>query len=298
MTDRDRLYRFLFEKHNIRGEFVQLDATWQAVLERADADYPTPVREALGEAMAAAALLVATLKIEGSLTMQIRGEGPVHLLVVQASSKRTLRGLARWQEDVGEEVRPLGELFGSGSLVITIEPAQGERYQGIVPLSGEHLHEALQAYFDQSEQLPTRLWLSEGREVASGLLLQALPEENTAQIESDEDAWNRVVHLASTITEEELQTLDVRTLLRRLFHEEDVRLFEPEPVSFRCSCSREKISHALRGLGENEVKEIVAEEGEVEVDCQFCGAKYTFDRVDVEALFTEGEQAPGSSSLQ
>jgi molecular chaperone Hsp33 len=280
MKDADQLYRFLFENQNIRGEFVQLEATWRDVLERAH--YPAPVKTVLGEALASAALLVATLKIKGSLTLQVRGSGPMHLLVVQAFSDGSVRGLARWCGDVSPGA--LAQLTGSGQLVMTIDPDEGERYQGIVPLMGDYLHDALQHYFDQSEQLPTRLWLSAGDEVAAGLLLQALPGDS-----EDDDSWNRVSRLSETVTDRELQKLDVETLLRRLYHEEEVRLFKPRPVTFSCTCSREKIISTLRQLGETEINSIVEEQGQLEVDCEFCGARYHFDVLDVKALFvTEG----------
>ncbi len=289
MKQADQLYRFLFEQQHIRGEFVQLEATWREVLARAD--YPAPVRNALGEALAAAALLVATLKISGSLTMQIRGEGPMHLLVVQAFSDGGIRGLARWRGEV--PAGTLAQLAGSGQLVMTIEREEGERYQGIVPLVGEHLNEALQHYFAQSEQLPTRLWLSADREVAAGLLIQALPGER-----EDGDSWNRVSRLGATVTGEELRKLNVETLLRRLYHEETVRLFASSPVRFRCTCSREKIINTLRQLGHAEMGSIIVERGQIDVDCEFCGARYSFDSVDVGALFATDGYPLESDTIQ
>jgi len=289
MRHSDQLHRFLFEHQHIRGEFVHLDETWREVLVRAS--YPAPVQAMLGEALAAAALLVATLKIDGSLTMQIRGAGPVHLLVVQAFSDGGIRGLARWRGEVAPG--PLKSLTGSGQLVMTIDPKQGARYQGIVPLMGERLQDALRHYFEQSEQLPTRLWLAAGEEAVAGLLVQALPGER-----EDHDSWDRVVHLADTVRGEELLRLDVETLLRRLFHEERVRLFEPTPQRFQCSCSREKIINTLRRLGESEMNDIVAERGRIDVDCEFCGARYHFDSVDVRALFASDAYPLGSSTIQ
>ncbi len=285
----DRLHRFLFEHQNIRGEFVQLDDSWREVLARAS--YPAPVRAVLGEAMAAAALLVGTLKIDGSLTMQIRGAGPVHLLVVQAFSDGGIRGLARWHGEINPG--SLASLTGSGQLVMTIDPREGERYQGIVPLTGEHLQDALQHYFEQSEQLPTRLWLASSDESAAGLLIQALPGER-----EDGDSWNRIVHLAETVSDDELLQLDAATLLRRLYHEEEVRLFDPSPVRFQCSCSREKIINTLRQLGEQEMNDIIAERGKIDVDCEFCGARYEFDSVDVRALFVSDDYPLESSTIQ
>lgn len=277
--DRDSLHRFMFEDTSVRGELVRLDATWRAVLERHD--YPPVVRELLGEAMAAAALLGASLKFQGSLILQITGEGPVTMLVVQVSEQRTLRGMAEWDDEV--EPAPLRELFGNGRLAITIDPGQGsERYQGIVELGDEGLSEALEGYFHRSEQLATRVWLAADTHHAAGLLLQQLPGSTT-----DEDAWNRVTHLGATVTDEELTGLPAREILRRLYHEETIRLFEPEPVSFRCSCSRERIAETLRGLGYEEVQSIVEEQGRVSVDCSFCNQHYEFDPVDVAQLFAD-----------
>lgn len=273
----DSLHRFLFEGNQVRGEIVHLDATWRAI--QGDHDYPPPLRDLLGEAAAAAALLTPTLKFSGRVTLQVTGEGPVTLLVMQCSSENTLRGLARWQA-VPEE-GTFHELLRGGQMAITIDPARGgERYQGIVELAGEGLAEALEGYFARSEQLATRLWLAADAHRAVGLLLQQLPGEA-----EDADAWNRVQQLAATLTRHELIELAPETLMRRLFSEEDLRVFEPTPFSFRCGCSREAIEGVLRGLGEAEVRSILADEGVVKVDCEFCGHHYEFDRVDVTGLF-------------
>ncbi|HEB97975.1 MAG TPA: Hsp33 family molecular chaperone HslO [Thiotrichales bacterium] len=282
--DRDVLQRFLFERTNVRGGLVHLDATWQAVLERHD--YPPLIRDLLGQAMAAAVLLSTTIKFGGSLTIQLTGQGPLSMLVVQASAGRTLRGLAHWRESLPASGR-LDELAGDARLVITIDPGEGrERYQGIVPVEGEaSLAGALASYFRQSEQLETRLWLAADEHRAAGMLLQSLPGET-----EDADAWDRTTHLGTTLTDGELLSLDHREILRRLFHEEDVRLFETEPVSFRCGCSRERIENVLRGLGYDEVTDILREEGQVKVGCEFCNQQYFFDAVDVEQLFAASAQ--------
>ena len=277
MIDRDSLRRFVFENSQVRGQMVHLDATWRAILERHS--YPPPVRDLLGQAMAAAALLIATLKMQGTLTLQVRGDGPVSMLVVQATSGRTLRGLAHSRADV--EAAPMQTLFGAAQLVITIDPEQSrERYQGIVEIKGENLAAALASYFAESEQLATRLWLAVDDKQAAGLLLQALPGTD-----EDPDAWQRAVHLASTLRDMELLELSAQQLLHRLYHEEDIRLFESLPVSFRCSCSRERIETVLRGLGYDEVQSILRDEGVIGVDCEFCNQHYNFDAVDAERLF-------------
>ena len=273
----DSLHRFLFERLGVRGELVCLDAAYQAVLSRHP--YPGPVQRPLGEALASVLLLTATLKFEGSLTLQAQGSGPIRTLVVQGTHQRTVRGLARWHGDV-----PHGDLarqFGSGHLALTLEPTRGERYQGIVPLEGAGIGAAVEAYFGHSEQLPTRLWLAVDGARAVGLLLQRLPGPV-----ADADGWDRTVILADTVEERELLTLPVRKLLHRLFHEEDVRLYEPDPVAFRCGCSRGRIAETLRALGESEVDAIVAEQGEVGVTCEFCNRDYRFDAVDARELFS------------
>jgi molecular chaperone Hsp33 len=277
MTEHDTLRRFVFEHTQVRGELVHLDASWRAVLARHA--YPPPVRDLLGQAMAAAMLLVATLKVQGTLTLQLRGDGPVSLLVVQAGSARTLRGLAHAAEDV--RPAPLSELCGDARLVITIDPEQGrERYQGIVMLEGATLAQALENYFAVSEQLATRLWLAVDERQAAGMLLQALPGSA-----DDADAWPRAVTLAETLRDEELLQLPAQDILHRLYHEDDIRLFESLPVSFRCTCTRARIETVLRGLGYDEVQDILTEQGVIGVNCEFCNQRYEFDAVDAERLF-------------
>lgn len=274
----DTLQRFLFENAAIRGELVHLDATWQAALERRD--YPESVRNLLGEMMVASVLLSATLKFDGTLTMQVQGNGPINFMVVEVTSNRTLRGLAHWKGEVPDA--DLAAQFGDGHLAITIDPESGERYQGIVALQGESLAHAIDDYLARSEQLDTRMWLVADADNAAGLLLQKLPEQNRK-----EDDWNRIVTLGSTITDEELSRLSQQEVIHRLFHEEDIRLFETEPVSFRCNCSRERVATALKGIGRDEVLGIIDKEGQVETRCEFCNRQYTFDVVDVEQLFVD-----------
>jgi molecular chaperone Hsp33 len=276
MAESDTLQRFVFEHAPIRGEIVHLTATFRAIRERRD--YPTPVRNLLGELMAAAALLTASVKLDGRLILQMRGDGPVQLLVVECSSERTLRATAQWHGEIPPQT--LDELVGDGQLVITIDPSKGrERYQGIVSLEGRSVSAALERYFRQSEQLETRFWLACDEEQAVGMLLQRLPGEM-----EDADTWNRAVELGGTLTRDELLSLPVREVLRRLYHEEDLRLFSGAPMSFRCSCSRERVERVLRMLGSGEARGIIRERGAVDVDCEYCGRHYRFDAVDVEQL--------------
>jgi len=279
--DTDALYRFLFEGSEVRGEIVHLDASWRAVLSRHP--YPERVRNQLGEALAAAVLLTATLKLEGALILQVQGTGPLRTLVAQATHRRTLRGLARWDGEVPDG--PLDAVFGSGQVVLTLEPEGGERYQGIVPLSGANLAEALEAYFRTSEQLGTRLRLAADGERAAGLLLQRLPGPSAPGGEGDDLDWTRLVTLANTVRAQELIKLPTKTLLHRLFHEEDLRLFEPEPVAFRCTCSRQRVEDTLRAMGQAEVESLLEEQGQIEVGCEFCNRTYRWDLVDARQLF-------------
>lgn len=282
----DQLHRFTFENFNVRGEFVSLDASWRAVLERHA--YAPPVRDYLGQAMVAATLLSATIKLRGSLILQIQGSGPLRTLVAQATEDRMIRGMAHAVDPV--TAGDLKSAFGEGHMALTAEAPNGERYQGIVGLEGDSMGGLVERYFHQSEQLPTRVWLAADGERAAGLLLQRLPGAPGSE---DED-WRRVGILAETLTDAELLELESRTVLHRLFHEEVVRLYEPEPVAFRCNCSRERIAAALRAMGESELREILAERGAVEADCEFCNAHYRFDAVDVAGLFAEGVVVDGA----
>lgn len=274
----DSLQRFVFEDTPVRGECVRLTATWQAVLERHD--YPPPLRTLLGELMAAGALLAATLKFDGLLALQLQGDGPVKLIVVECTRDHTMRATAKWQGEIPDG--GLRALLGEGRFVVNLMPASGQPgYQGVVGVEGDTVAAALEHYMATSEQIPTRLWLASNEHHAAGLLLQKLPD----QAGSDPDAWPRAGHLAATVTAHELLQLDALPLLHRLFHEEDLRLFDAKPVSFRCSCTRERVIDMLRMLGHDEVRGVIAERGEVEVHCEFCNRRYAFDAVDSEQLF-------------
>lgn len=292
---KDTLHRFLFENLAVRGELVHLDATWQAVLE--NHNYPLPVQKVLGELMSAVSLLMATLKFNGLLIAQIQGDGPVSLLVVEGSSDKTLRATASLKEEQNDFTdESLQGLFGDARLVITLEPEKGERYQGIVALSGENLADALTDYLLRSEQLDTDIWLVADDKQAAGLLIQKLPETKETRYSSnildvsdagsDVDGWNRIQQLSSTIKDEELLNLSAEEIIHRLYHEEDIRLFDAETVSFRCSCSRDRVAKMLLSLGAEEVKNMIEELNKIEVVCEFCKHNYSFDAVDTEQLFT------------
>jgi len=299
MHDRDSLHRFLFEQYPIRGHLVHLDAAWRALIEHRE--YPQAIRDTLGEAVAASLLLAATVKFEGVLSLQLQGAGPVHLLLAQCTSGLGVRGLARYRDADAAGLVRIGDLIGGGNLTVTLETDAGaQRYQGIVPIAGERLAEVLQGYFDNSEQLPTRLWLHADAKRASGMLLQKLPGASSlpaADAVLIEDAWRRVQLIAQTLTAEELHTLADAEILRRLFNEDDVRLFEPSPVYFRCRCSRDRVAGMLQGLGEAETRSVLAERGEVEVRCDFCNRAYVFDAVDVVQLFKAASLRDSGSSV-
>jgi molecular chaperone Hsp33 len=295
----DALRRFMFEDFPVRGQLVRLERSWQEMLARQA--YPPAVRSLLGEAMAACVLLASTLKFDGLLTLQVQGEGELSLLVVQCGSDLTVRGLAKWHGD--DPQGTLAELTDHGRLAITIERGKGrERYQGIVLADTDTLASCLEGYFAQSEQLPTRLWLAADGSGAAGMLLQQLPAAPEAsqpdESQPDEDGWRRTGLLADTLTAEELLGLEPRQLLRRLFHEEDLRLADERAVNFRCSCNRERVESALRLLGRSELEDLLAAEGRIEVRCEFCNAGYELDRVDVEQLLVEeGARPPPSDRL-
>lgn len=279
MASRDQFQRFLFEHSQVRGAWVKLDESFQEII--GQAPYPDSVCELLGESLVASVLMSSTLKFKGTLSLQAAGDGPLSTLMAECSHDRHIRGLARFDANAvsGET---LHELLGQGRMAITITPEQGQRYQGVVPREAQTLAGCLEEYFERSEQIATSLFLFANEDTAAGLMLQRLP----GHTDDDDDLWNRVNHLAATIEAEELLTLDSETLLHRLFHEETVRLFEPDPVAFRCSCSRERTLAALEAIGKEECYSILSEQGSINMDCQFCHANYRFNRNDIDHLFT------------
>ena len=285
----DSLQHFLFEDSvnqpmPIRGNLVHLNQTFQHVLQHQS--LPPVLKQALGELMAASALLSATLKMDGALVLQLQSKGALKLLVVECSHDLKIRATAKWDDTLTEEINkyPFIDLVKNGQFVITLDPSIGEAYQGIVPIEGETIAEMLQNYMLRSQQIDTSLWLHCDNDSASGMLLQKLPNVN----ELDADAWNRMNILANTVTIEELKNLNPEALLRRLFSEENVRLFDAKATQFKCSCSKTKVGNMLRLLGKQEVESILAELGKIEVNCDFCNKQYRFDAVDsAQILATE-----------
>ncbi|RKP51213.1 Hsp33 family molecular chaperone HslO [Trinickia fusca] len=305
----DQLQKFMFSAAPVRGEIVSLRNTWQEVLARRQ--YPGPVRDILGEMMAACALLSANLKFDGTLIMQIFGDGPVKMLVVQCSSDLTMRATAKFSNDLttpeGASL-PFAELLNAsshGRCVITLDPSDKRRgqqpYQGIVPLNGEDgplqsIAQVLEHYMHHSEQLDTRLWLAANTERAVGMLLQKLPGDGGIVPHPgthDADTWDRVCVLGGTLSQEELLKEEPHTLFKRLFWQENVQHFAPAPARFECSCSREKVGAMLKMLGREEVDSVIEETGQVEIHCEYCNQRYEFDPVDVVQLFTTSGVSAG-----
>ncbi|WP_297846559.1 Hsp33 family molecular chaperone HslO [Pseudomonas sp.] len=285
--DIDYTQRFIFDESDVRGELVALERSYAEVL--AKHPYPEPVAQLLGEMLAAAALLVGTLKFDGLLVLQANSNGPVPMLMVECSSDREIRGIARYEESQIAPDAGLRDLMPDGILTLTIDPRHGKRYQGVVALDGVDLSESLTSYFALSEQLGTRFWLNADGTRARGLLLQQLPADRLTDPQDREASWQHVTALAGTLTAEELLSLDNETVLHRLFHEDAVRMFDIQPLQFRCSCSRERSANALASLGMEDAQQLVIEHnGAVEIDCQFCNQRYLFDATDVAQIFAGG----------
>lgn len=276
----DFLNRYLFDGVSVRGELVQLGDTYQQII--SSTDYPAPIKTLLGELLVATSLLTATLKFEGSITVQLQGDGPVSLAVINGDQNQKLRGVARWEGDIKED-SSIHDLMGKGYMVITILPTKGERYQGVVGLEGETMAECLEAYFKNSEQLKTRIWLRagefEGQPKAAGMLLQVMPDG-----QGSESDFEHLETITDTVKDDELFSLDAQDLLYRLYHQEEVKVFEPQAVSFECGCSRDRSGSAVISLHPDEIEKILAEDGKVSLHCDYCGTDYDFDSIDIAAL--------------
>lgn len=289
----DRLLKFLFRDAPVRGEIVRLDASWRAMI--AHHRYPAPVTRLLGEMTAAAALLAANLKFDGALILQIQGNGPVRLLVVEVQPGLRLRATAKLRDTAAIAgdltLQQLVNPGGDARCAITLDPSDrrpGQQpYQGVVPLEGETIAQVLEHYLRQSEQVESRLWLAANAETAAGVLLQKLPQEGGAA-RPDTDAWPRAAALTATLTAGELLALEPEALVHRLYWEERLDHFAPIAPRFECSCSRQRSGRMLAALGREEADSILAERGEVEIVCDFCNARYAFDAVDVAQLFASG----------
>ena len=325
------LHKFIFDGLPVRGQLVRLTDAWQEVLRRRAANtqtgaYPPPVAEMLGEMTAAAVLMQSNIKFDGALIMQIFGDGPVKVAVAEVQPDMRLRATASMVGELpaGARLPDLVNVGGGGRCAITLDPKDrlpGQQpYQGVVPLADEggaplmDLAAVVEHYMRQSEQLDTTLVLAADEQVAAGLLIQRLPvqgQDNLSQSsvaredagEVAEDDYQRIAILAKSLKREELLGLDADTILRRLFWEENLMRFEPQAGAsgprFACSCSRERVAAMLKGLGQQEADSIIAEQGQIEVSCDFCGQQERFDAVDVGRLFTPAaQQSPQPGSVQ
>lgn len=276
----DQLHRYLFTNHAVRGELVSLSETFQQIV--AGHDYPAEVKNLLGEMLVATSLLTATLKFDGDITVQLQGDGPLKLAVINGNNLQEMRGVARLQGDIAPE-STLKQMIGNGYMVITISPSEGERYQGVVGLEGENLAECLEDYFMRSEQLPTRIFIrtgeSEGKAAAGGMLLQVLPAQDT-----DAEEFSHLAQLTTTIKAEELFTLPANEVLYRLYHQEEVTLYEPQDVCFKCTCSRQRCADALLTLPDAEIMEMLEEDEKIDMHCDYCGSYYLFDAMDIVSI--------------
>ena len=316
---KDKLHKFLFENGGppaaVRGEIVALDHSWRQMIEHHD--YPEPVCRLLGEMAAASALLSANLKFDGALVMQIHGDGPVRLLVVECNTDLSMRATAKLADDakIDDDIgfQELVNANKNGRFAITLDPADkssGQQpYQGIVPLEGASMAEVLRQYMLRSQQLDTHLWLAADEHIAAGLLLQRLPITGGAatlgaaaaeeRASAAAETWEHVVMLAGTLQSEELLADEPTALMHKLFWEETLRVFEPTTCSFRCSCSRERVGRMLRSLGKDEVDDTLAEQATVRVNCDFCNRRYEFDTIDCARLFvgdgSDATQAPSAN---
>jgi molecular chaperone Hsp33 len=301
----DEVRRFIVENRPVRGHWVRLESAWRDL--RAHKDYPQPVRELLGQAVAASVLLAATLKFRGTLTLQLQGDGAVSLLVAQCTHDYRLRAVARFDEALVSEIasgaqrdaKIFRKLVGTdGRVAVTVEADErSTRYQGIVPLSGASLAESLEAYFASSEQLPTRVLLAADGERGAGVLVQKVPAPSTADESEMQTIWEDAQRGIERLSPAELLQSPVEELLGRGFAKHDMRLFRGAPVQFECRCNHGRVTALLRALGPEEVRDVLQEQGSVTVTCEFCHRPYRYDAIDVEALFADVTDSSGPPSI-
>lgn len=297
MQDKDSLQRFIFDKAPIRGEFVHLQSSFKTIVDQHA--YPPPIRQILGEALAVAALLSAIIKFDGRLTVQFRGKGNLKLLLAQCDNHFQIRGLAKWEGDLSYP--ELMEAFNDGVLVITLDGGLKNRYQGIVGWRGNSLAESIEGYFQDSEQLATKIWLAVDEHNAAGLLLQVIPatDKNTTALEKAaiDPHWERITQLTTSLYPEDMLRMNYQSLLRSLYPDEEIRIFDGVPVRFNCTCSRKKGEDAISLLGPEEAEEELSTHQHIVVTCDFCNKEYLFDRVDVANIFKGNDKPPSDTHL-
>ncbi|MDP1931245.1 MAG: Hsp33 family molecular chaperone HslO [Gammaproteobacteria bacterium] len=284
----DTSQRFIFDNTDIRGEIVRLRKSYADTV--SGKYYPEPVARLLGQFMAASVLLSTTIKFDGRLVLQVRSKGQVALMMAECTSAGELRGIARYDETPTST--QFSDLLSEGTLVITIDTRKGEPYQGIVPLEGDSLAECLQQYFLQSEQLASQFYFASDRDGVAAMMLQQLPAQLQKDKDERESHWSHFSTLARTLTDEELLNLPNADILNRLYHQEELRLFTPKDLIFKCSCSRERTASALAALGRQEIGNLIAERGGIEISCEFCATEYNFGPGELALLFEQVEEGP------
>ncbi len=281
MKETDSLQRFIFEHAPIRGEIAHLKETYQTIMNQRP--YPPMVKNLLGEALISCLLLAGSIKFEGELSLQFQGDKRLPLLLVQCNHQLQMRAFASFQDDL--ENNDYADAFLHGQMVLTINQyKQTQAYQSIVPIGATSMSENLTHYFSQSEQVASQVWLAVGDDMAAGMLLQLMPGQDTAH---REQFWEYAVVLGQTVSEKELLNLDNPTLLNRLYHETELRLYEGRSVCFKCRCNEEKMREVLKILGEEEAKKLLKEREKIEVSCDFCNKLYSYDAIDITMLFRQ-----------
>lgn len=281
----DILDRFLFEERAIRGEIVSLEESFQKIL--ASADYPEFVQSLIGELMVTASLLTATLKFEGEIALQIQSEGAIRYIIINGTHDQKLRGVAKWDETLTEHPQAFTDCFKKGVLAITLTPKDGQRYQGVVALDKPSLAACIEAYFLQSEQLLTKVILASQvgkNQKAAGLLVQIVPTTSESSNVQENPDFEHVSLIAETVTSSELLALSHKEMINRLYHDEVIRIYEPQAVEFSCDCSKQRCATALRSVSKAELLDIIAQDGKIDMDCQFCHQVYSFDNIDIENI--------------
>lgn len=286
-THNDIIHRFIFDETDIRGEIVALEESFQQAYEHQE--FHSSLRPLFGDFLAGAALLSEVLKFEGTLTLQAKGDGPVNLIMAEATHDGKVRGIIRVLDPSAQMADmsdlSLPQILGNSILTITIDPLKGARYQGIIPVDAPNLAGCLEHYFAQSEQLPTDIRLFATDKHCGGLFLQCLPAQEVKDETLRQEKWEMAEHLAATVSADEIFSLDNQEVLLRLFHEMTCRVFEPKAIQFACSCSRERSMNAIQSIGKAEADDLIQERGEIRTDCQFCGQQYIFNAHDVAEMF-------------
>lgn len=275
------IQRFLFKELNIRGQVIQLNEAWQSMIQ--DRHYPEAIRQLLGKLTAFSVIMANGMKHSGKITLQVQGSGPITLLVVEVTHDLKIRGVAKTNETIQEQTS-LDELLGDGQILVTLENSQTHHhFQSYVDRTGDTIEETFENFLSQSEQLPSKIWLAATDVALGGVLIQKMPESD----DLDADGWDRIHSLTTTVTDKELTQLDSESLLHRLFHEETVELFEPQSINYECPEDKERVTNMLKSLGEEEVRKILEEQGEIVIHNEMCNFHMRFNQEAVDLLFAE-----------